>query len=161
MKQIGQFEGYFHFLSNFFIEPDGTTVEHEFQAAKTHFLDEKVTILGCSTPGQAKRAGGKKGLKLPDGTIFHVTLRRDWEEEQPNGMLTKVNFMRDLVFRKFWDHPDLAMMLADTGDAELIEGNYWHDNIWGNCTCSSCARIEGTNFLGLALMDVRAVLLGK
>ena len=24
--------------------------------------------------------------------------------------------------------------LIDTGDAMLIEGNWWHDNYWGNCT---------------------------
>ena len=140
------FEGPTAFLSNFFEEPDGTTVEHEFQAAKTFDLREKVQIFACTTPGQAKR----KGHKVP--------LRSDWETKQANAQPLKVNVMRELVFRKFWDHGTLADQLANTGDDELVEGNRWHDQFWGNCHCESCQNITGQNWLGIVLMDVRAVL---
>jgi ribA/ribD-fused uncharacterized protein len=146
MRQIGQFEGDFHFLSNFFIEPDGTTVEHEFQAEKTWDFHDRLKILNAETPGRAKRMGR------------NVKLRSDWDTPQANGQPTKFNVMHSLVFRKFWDHDDLARRLIDTGDAELIEGNFWHDNVWGICTCESCPG-DGTNFLGIVLMEVRAVLL--
>jgi len=139
MDTIASFDGDFAFLSNFFVEPDGTTVEHEFAAAKTHDLREQVRILTASTPGQAKRLGRK------------VTLRPDWED-------VKVNVMRSLVLRKFLDHPDLARRLLATSDATLVEGNHWHDNTWGDCSCERCAAIEGRNALGEILMEVRQLI---
>lgn len=50
----------------------------------------------------------------------------------------------------------LAEALLATGDAELIEGNTWCDNIWGNCTCSKCAKTPGENRLGKLLMEIRS-----
>jgi predicted NAD-dependent protein-ADP-ribosyltransferase YbiA (DUF1768 family) len=38
---------------------------------------------------------------------------------------------------------------------ELIEGNYWHDNCWGSCTCIKCADRPKQNALGKILMLVR------
>lgn len=38
---------------------------------------------------------------------------------------------------------------------EIVEGNYWHDNYWGNCTCDKCKNIEGQNKLGKILMKIR------
>ena len=43
-------------------------------------------------------------------------------------------------------------------DIMLIEGNYWHDNYWGNCLCPKCKEIEGQNQLGKILMKVRSTL---
>lgn len=39
--------------------------------------------------------------------------------------------------------------LIKTGDAELIEGNWWGDKYWGMCNG------EGMNKLGKILMQVR------
>ena len=55
---------------------------------------------------------------------------------------------------KFAD-PILGQKLLDTGDEELIEGNHWCDNVWGNCYCEKCANITGQNRLGQMLMRVR------
>lgn len=147
---IDRFKEEHAFLSNFFIEPDGTTVEHEFQAAKTYNLIRKVEILAAREPGQAKRLGRK------------VELRADWEQKQSNGQPLKLNVMTDLVLRKFWDHNELAELLLATGDATLIEGNNWHDTYWGVCdgTCRQGPHEPGIgqNRLGLTLMDVRAVI---
>jgi predicted NAD-dependent protein-ADP-ribosyltransferase YbiA (DUF1768 family) len=55
---------------------------------------------------------------------------------------------------KFQD-PKLRAMLLATGNEELIEGNTWHDNTWGDCSCDACKDIEGKNMLGKLLMKVR------
>jgi predicted NAD-dependent protein-ADP-ribosyltransferase YbiA (DUF1768 family) len=51
--------------------------------------------------------------------------------------------------------PELRRQLLDTGHQELEEGNYWHDNEWGNCYCMKCRTIAGKNKLGILLMQVR------
>ena len=57
--------------------------------------------------------------------------------------------------RKKFANPELRDLLLATGDEELVEGNYWHDNEWGNCTCPRCKNIPGKNKLGKLLMQVR------
>ena len=55
---------------------------------------------------------------------------------------------------------DVADLTVDgslaTGGAVLVEGNTWHDNYWGCCTCSRCAGRRGRNNLGRLLMKLRA-----
>lgn len=145
MNQITKFEGEHAFLSNFFVEPDGSTVEHEFQAAKVWALESKVAILSALTPGKAKRMGR------------NVRMRSDWSKREANGQEVRVNIMRDLVFKKFWDSEELSGKLAATESAILIEGNHWHDNFWGDCSCSSCPA-PGENHLGIILMEVRLLV---
>jgi hypothetical protein len=155
--EIGRFWGDYRFLSNFYIEPDGSCVEREYQVAKTlddasrdYILNvydtDDLTIrlkkakfgeprkwLRYTTPGEAKRRGNG------------VTLRPDWEK-------LKIPLMLDLVRKKFSDHPHLAELLLATGDAELVEGNDWGDVFWGVC------RKRGRNELGKILMQVREEL---
>lgn len=135
--KIDSFKGDHAFLSNFYrssiVMHDGMeypTVEHAFQAHKTHDMQERHHISQLDTPGKAKRAGRK------------VKLRDDWEE-------IKVAIMRGIVERKFLDHRDLREKLLATGNAELIEGNTWNDIFWGMC------RGKGENHLGKILMEVR------
>lgn len=52
----------------------------------------------------------------------------------------------------------LKKKLLETGDAELIEGNYWHDNTWGQCYCPRCKNKIGENHLGKLLMKIRESL---
>ena len=63
--------------------------------------------------------------------------------------------MEYVVECKFYQNPELLQKLIDTGDEELVEGNTWHDNFWGNCTCEKCRDIPGENHLGKILMDIR------
>jgi len=155
MKKIDKFMGKYYFLSNFYvhtleypyrnskeaiwlISPDKKlykSVEHAYQAFKADNNVEYEYIMNLDTPGKAKRAGK------------FVTIRRNWED-------IKFNLMLELLRAKF-DYRDLAQLLIETGDAILIEGNYWHDNIWGDCTCDKCKNIEGKNMLGVLLMEVR------
>ena len=137
---INKFEGQYEFLSNFFpsvIEYGGIqypTVEHAFQAAKSLSEEEQAAISIAKTPGIAKRLGRK------------VVLRPDWEE-------VKIEVMRQCLAKKF-EHPDLCAKLLATGDEELIEGNHWHDNFWGSCSCEKCGG-NGQNQLGKLLMKIR------
>jgi ribA/ribD-fused uncharacterized protein len=126
--------------SNFFVEPDGSTVEREFQAEKHrgHPWRQKI-ILAASNPARAKKLGRKWRLTKEE--------KRAWDRR-------KLEVMKCFVRQKFLDHPDLASELLDTGDVKLVEENWWHDNFWGNCKCMQCFRI-GDNHLGRILMEVR------
>lgn len=145
MKLIPQFKDEFEFLSNFYSSSfvQGTmfwpTVEHAYQAAKTVVPYYQNKIRSAKTPAQAKRFGKQ------------VQLREDWEQ-------VKVSIMTELVWEKFDQNPELRDMLLDTGSAELIEGNWWHDNFWGDCFCQKCTNIKGKNMLGFILMEVRKSL---
>lgn len=141
---IDCFDKEWAFLSNFYeseIEFEGIvypTNEHFFQAMKTLDVDERRAIANALTPGKAKRMGRR------------VTLRPDWEEVKEEVMFLGLCL-------KFADD-QLADWLLETGDEELIEGTTWHDNEWGNCTCSKCKNIPGKNKLGKLLMKVRGMI---
>lgn len=141
---IAMFDGKYAFLSNFYPSPftvDGITyptVENWFQAWKCKDPVQFKAIATAKTPGEAKRIGR------------HCALRPDWER-------IKTSVMYDGLKHKFSD-PTLKQMLLDTGDEELVEGNTWHDNTWGNCVCPKCTDIQGRNMLGIILMDIRKEL---
>lgn len=143
LETIASFEGKFAFLSNFFPSPIFhenilyPTNEHFFQAMKTMNIDEREAIAKAKTPGIAKRMGRR------------VTLRPDWEE-------IKIEVMRLGLMLKFTNR-ELAEQLLATGDADLIEGNTWHDNTWGICFCEKCGCV-GKNWLGHLLMELREEL---
>ena len=65
--------------------------------------------------------------------------------------------MKDILIAKF-SVPELREKLKATGDATLIEGNHWHDNRWGKCTCEKCQSKEAQNWLGKILMEIRDTL---
>ena len=140
---INDFSGENAFLSNFFdacLIYEGIiykSTEAAFQAAKTLDVAERERI-AVMTPSQAKRAGRS------------LQLRSDWEE-------VKDKVMYDVCRAKFKMNGTLQLeeKLLATGDEELIEGNTWHDNYWGNCTCDKCKDIPGRNQLGKTLMKLR------
>lgn len=139
---IRRFHNEYDFLSNFHPSPiywNGEvypTVEHAFQAAKTLNPEYQGKIRRATTPAQAKRLGRS------------VALRPDWET-------VKVETMRLLISCKFAKDTPLAAKLLATGDAELIEGNTWHDNFWG---VDIRTPEKGLNWLGQILMEQRAHL---
>lgn len=144
---ISHFTGRTAFLSNF--HPwqsswDGVvypTAEHAFQAAKTRDKLEQAAIYSAATPGMAKRIGRK------------VTLREDWET-------FRLTAMEQIIRVKFSDLFDKrGIYLLSTNGHELVEGNYWHDQFWGSCTCRRIyCRQPGENHLGKILMKVRGEL---
>lgn len=145
LNKIEQFNMEFRFLSNFFPSPiiwkglAWPTVEHAFQAAKTTSSRDFHNIKNAATPGIAKHVG------------TCITLREDWEE-------IKIDIMTDLVFLKFKQNPSLRKQLLSTDTQKLVEGNWWHDNFWGDCACRKCSNIKGKNVLGIILMEVREEL---
>lgn len=143
--KIDSFRGEYNFLSNFFHSPiiqedlEFSTVEHAFQAAKCLDRENKLLILNCKSPTIAKRAGRK------------VPLRPDWES-------VKFDIMHDILALKFAPGSHLGKLLLATGDAELIEGNMWHDNVWGSCMCAKHKSTPGQNILGKLISQVREEL---
>lgn len=131
-------------LSNFYrhpIELDGltwTTNEHYYQAAKAKTPADRDKIRFADTAGEAKRMGRK------------VELRDDWEA-------VKFQVMRDALEAKFQPGEQLGDWLLSTAPAMLVEGNTWHDRVWGVCTCERCGS-TGDNWLGFMLMARRAEL---
>ena len=85
----------------------------------------------------------KLGRKLP--------IRPDWED-------VKFDIMREIVDSKFANNAYLKRKLLATGEEQLVERNWWHDNIWGDCACDRCKSKAGKNMLGIILMETRARL---
>ena len=137
-EPINSFTGPYRFLSNFYPLGEGLTAEHYFQAAKCKQPHEAAWVMAAPGPATAKKRGRS------------AALRTDWQEVKRDVML---NTLR----AKFAD-PGLRELLLATGDALLTEGNTWHDQYWGNCTCPMHAAVEGSNWLGKLLMQVREEL---
>jgi ribA/ribD-fused uncharacterized protein len=135
---ITSFIGKYFFLSNFYpcqvlyegIEYDST--EHAFVAAKSDDIRDREYIATIPTAGKAKQYGRR------------LILRPGWDS-------MRVQIMRDIVSIKFASHDYLSSALLDTGEEELVEGNYWDDTFWGQCPVG-----VGENNLGKILMEIRS-----
>lgn len=145
MNRITSFSGPHRFLSNFYlcsILYEGITypsTENAFQAAKMPDLSLRKQFV--SVDSKTAKAMGRAWKCRPD-----------WDSVR-NGV------MLDLLRIKFSGEPFRGRLLA-TGDAELVEGNWWHDQYWGVCNCGkdgTCAKKGGVgeNSLGKLLMQVR------
>ncbi len=138
---IDDFRGEYSYLSNFYKSPvryQGLVypcAENAFQAAKCPDHEVRIRYTVQNNPVRAKMMGKKE--KLP-----------------PNWDGLSVHVMEDILRIKFSD-PSLARLLISTGDAELVEGNRWHDNKWGKCRCDKCRNKEAQNLLGKLLMKIR------
>lgn len=141
---IMRFSGAYRFLSNFYPAPvlwDGIwypTTEHAFNAGKSLSVEDRIRIAAAPSPAEAKRLG--RGVRL----------RPDWDD------VVRYDVMAEVLELKFRDEYLRAQLLA-TGDAELIEGNDWHDTHWGVCECRRHSGV-GDNHLGRLLMELRAGL---
>lgn len=153
---INKFEGKYSFLSNFYpceITYQGIkypSTEHYYVAMKCNndqmidgifytSSDFRELVSKVPTAGKVKRLGRK------------IKLRSDWEEKKLEIMKIGLNLKFKIpVFRD---------LLLSTGSEELVEGNYWHDCVWGQCICDKCVG-KGKNHLGKLLMQVRSELNG-
>lgn len=148
IKMINDFsKKEYRFLSNFYTSPfeyDGIlypTNEHFFQAMKTTDKVQRRLISEAGTAGLAKKMGRK------------AVLRSDWKKIKLDIMLHGL--------RKKFQNPELVAKLTATFPDCLVEGNWWHDNYWGDCWCAKCKNIEGQNFLGFLLEHVRLELINE
>lgn len=114
------------------------STEHAYQAQKSTDPAIQKLIRDCPTPAVSKKLARS------------VKLRDDWDDVKDSIMLT-------LLREKFAQEPERSILLS-TGTQDLIESNYHHDNIWGDCVCSTCKSIPGQNLLGKLLQKVREEL---
>lgn len=156
---ISSFRGTYHYLSSFYkldvpipwFNIEYPTSEHMFAAFKTMDLQDRVWISMLKEPRHAKWAGSRKGYNGRK-----ITLRGDWEQEYKGAPL-KVYIMRHVMTLKYTFNPQLIYNLCGTHPKQLVEGNRWHDNYWGNCTCNNCVHIPGQNLLGRLHMELRGL----
>lgn len=145
-KMIKQFNKEYAAFSNFYpcaVHFEGLnypTTEHAFQAAKSkNGMDRRIiSELSADQAGEAKRLGRQ------------VVLRKDWS-------IVNISIMKRLLMQKF-SYDNFKELLLSTGDEHIVEGNYWHDNFWGDCYCKKCKDIEGQNNLGKLIMKVRELI---
>lgn len=151
---ILSFAGEYRWLSNFwpvtvkFDSLEFATTEHAYQAAKADRYADRLHLSedgGADlSPGQAKAYGQ------------NVNLSPLWNDD------TAMRVMLDLTRQKYDParNPALTERLLATGDARIVEGNTWHDNRWGDCTCGKYKEClpRGMNWLGSILMQVREEL---
>ena len=108
---IREFRGSHRWLSNFWMEKlthDGTvwrSAEHAYQAAKTDDRASRKRTHAAATPAEAKRLGRR------------APMRPGWET-------VGVDVMERILEAKF-EHPELQRKLLATGDAVLVQGNWW------------------------------------
>ena len=70
-----------------------------------------------------------------------MKIRKDWDDVKLDVMLWGI--------REKFKNEDLRQLLMETGEEELVEGNWWGDKFWG------VSNGEGENHLGKILMRVR------
>lgn len=117
------------------------TSEHAYQAGKARKPEVRAWLMAAPSP--ALLAMAAHGLYQWDIT--------------PNWATTKFDRMRNVLWAKFTQHPDLGDLLMSTGEARLIE-TATVDNavnrLWGEVEGKG-----GRNMLGTMLMEVRARLI--
>ena len=140
---ITSFKDEYGFLSNFHpctINIAGLTfpsVENAYQAMKCANPNEMQQFVNI-TPAEAKKLGRKITMRADFGSI-------------------KYKVMRHLLDLKFEDK-GLQKLLLATAPESIVEGNYWHDNYWGICSCEKCRDKIGYNHLGELLQRKRNLL---
>lgn len=144
---IDRFAGPYAGLSNFaahHVVLDGVEYpsrEAAFNAYKTLDPAERELVRAAADPRSAKAVGRR------------VTLRPGWDEA------VRYEVMRSVVHAATLN-PETRALLLSTGDALLIGGTTWHDQVWGQCSCEEHRRWPGANRLGRTLMAERAWLRG-
>ena len=151
---IKMFRNEYSFLSNFYyanqylpIPGYGVlmfkTNEHFFVWCKTNNPEHKMEILNAPTPAIAKKMGSPKGYIMPDGRLFKIDLRPDWDVVKDPAMIAGLEL-------KFGQNADIRQALVATYPEDIQEGNWWNDTYWGVCNG------QGENNLGKILMQVRS-----
>lgn len=148
---ITEFRGKYFFLSNF----SPCKVEHQgitYNTTETFFVAMKCNndqmIDGVFyTVGDFREKISKLEPAIAKKIGQRIKLRSDWEDK-------KLQFMEYALREKFKDS-ELKEKLVLTGNLDILEGNFWHDNFWGQCNCDKC-KGKGKNKLGKLLMKLRS-----
>lgn len=147
---ISEFNGQYDWASNFYFKAPFyvrgqmfKTNEHYFAAHKTTDPEWYAKIINAVTAAEAK----KFGKQCPIQSNWNTTIRA-W-------------VMANGLFHKYSQNSDILTKLLATGAQPMTEGNWWHDNFWGDCHCNNkngrhpeCLH-PGKNALGLLTMNLR------
>lgn len=142
MAQINILENRFQYLSPFSahqIQIWGehfATVEHAYQASRVISGPEREAIINAPSP----LAAWKEGQKYKNDERLKVK------------GFDKLAVMEELFRAKLAQHEDIAEILKETGDAELIKVHE-HDYFWG-----TGADGTGKNMMGKLWMQLRSEL---
>jgi len=80
----------------------------------------------------------------------NIKLKENWDKIKFDVMLRCLN-------KKFTQEP-FKSKLIETGDAFIMEGNWWNDTYWGVCLKTN----TGHNYLGKLIMSIRTeIITGK
>jgi len=109
-----------------------STSEHYFQAQKFVNTPQEEQVRQAKTAREAAQMGRDR----------NTPLRPDWE-------VVKDDIMREALYAKFSQHPDLTEKLLATGNALIVEHTN-NDSYWGDGGDGS-----GKNMLGKLLMETR------
>lgn len=137
-KNIAGFVAEYRWLSNYFlcrVEWDGRvygSAEAAYHSGK--YLRAERDVFTTLDPDPARKLSRAKPYDAAA-----------WEAR-------RMPTMREVVWAKFSQNPELAKKLLATGDRYLEETNWWGDKFWG------VYRGEGQNILGKIIMDTRARL---
>jgi len=112
------------------------TSEHYYQSQKFADTDYEEEIRKAPKPSMAKDMAEKSSFPI----------RSDWKS-------IKISTMREVLYAKFTQHPDLRKELIKTDPSILIEHTE-NDHYWGDGGNGS-----GKNMLGNLLMDIRSLLI--
>jgi len=113
--------------------------EHLYQSLKSHDPKWKALVASTSSAKKVKTLARKHLNK-------DYAIRDDWAGE------VRIDAMRCAVYLKFIQNPQLAKKLIRF-KGTIIEKNCWGDTFWGECEG------EGSNNLGILIMEVRILLL--
>mgnify|MGYP001366417597 CR=1 FL=1 len=137
-ERIAGFTGRYRWMSNYFPCPvtyEGRTYgssEAAYHASKFPETErDEFTTLGAD---ESKKLSRRKKVDTA------------WWDER------KERVMREILWAKFTQNPELRAALLETGGRELEEANWWGDRFWGTVNG------EGRNVLGRLLMETRAAL---
>lgn len=114
------------------------SVENAYMACKNTSPEWK-ELCRTSSASEAKRESKK------------ILLRDNWDE-------VKLRVMKACLEQKFAQEP-YRQKLIDTGDENIIEGNYWNDTYWGVDLKQDPN--WGENHLGRIIMSIRKEIQNK
>ena len=118
------------------------TSEHAYNALKSLIAAEREHVRTQPTAQKAKQAGQKVTLRVSVA---------QWDDH------VRYDVMDQVLRAKFLCHPGRVKALLSTGASLLIEGNKWHDQVFGDCRCGAArCSTPGDNRLGRSLMALRS-----
>jgi N-glycosidase YbiA len=143
----------FRFLSHFYYatiridDEEWSTVEHYFQAQRSHDPNYIKLIRNAKSPGWAKKFGAPPDA--PRKVSRQSWFRKNREQPRPDWKDIKLEVMRAADWAKFSQNPDLGRLLLATRPA-TIEEDAPYDLFWGTGKDGS-----GLNWAGRILMEIR------